>query len=72
MPLRAKIGFAIGGKRTITTVIAYAIVKLLEGQGIALPEGWQEALEIVLAGLVVIFLRLGVAASERKDIPKGG
>jgi hypothetical protein len=65
MSLRAKIGLAIGGKRTVSTVLALMVVKLLEAQGIAMPEGWQESLEIVLAGLTVVFLRLGVAKAEK-------
>ena len=65
MSFRAKVGLAIGGKRTISTMLSLMVVKLLEAQGIALPAGWQDSLEIVLAGLIVIFMRLGVAKAEK-------
>lgn len=59
------------GKRTIAATLALVIVRLLESYGISLEPGWQEALETVLGGLIIVFLRLGMDSAANPK-PKEG
>ena len=66
MGLIVKLRLAVAGKKTIITAVVLALMQVLDVFGIHLEPEVQKAIEDVLMGLLIIFLRLGIAKAEKK------
>lgn len=72
MPSASSLSSLLSGKKTVSAVVTLAIVKILEQFGYSLAPAWQDTIEIVLAALVVIFMRWGILKSGPEEGPKNG
>jgi len=64
--LVSKIRLMLAGKKTVATTITLVIVEALKLFGIVnLDPDIQKAIETILMGLIVIFMRLGIAKNDK-------
>lgn len=60
-----KIRLALGGKKTVATSLTLILVTLAGTFGLDIDPEVQKEIQIVLAALIAIFLRLGVSAGKK-------
>ena len=60
-----KIRLALGGKKTVATSVVLIIVTLAGMFGLDIDAELQKDIQVVLASLIAIFLRLGVKKTEK-------